>query len=193
VLSLRRPVRPFQTSPCACDHLQAQAQLAGVAVAHHLGAAGVGAEVAANGATALGGQAQREQKALRFAQASCKVCNTQPASTVTVRLAASMVRIALHAASGSAPPGCRMHPAWSPPPCRCCHLGARWLTRAATQALTHGCATCFGVGRAHHRQRPAAFAFAPVLLPGAAGRPRSAHGRRPRWRAVGLAMGHVMA
>jgi hypothetical protein len=35
------------------DHLQPQTQLAGVAVAQHLGAARVGAQVAANGATAF--------------------------------------------------------------------------------------------------------------------------------------------
>jgi hypothetical protein len=43
-------------------HLQPQAQVAGIAVAHHLGAAGIGAQVAADGATALGRQAQRKQE-----------------------------------------------------------------------------------------------------------------------------------
>ena len=41
-------------------HLQAQAQLAGIAVAQHRRAAGIGGQVAADGATALGRQAERE-------------------------------------------------------------------------------------------------------------------------------------
>ncbi|MCY1301337.1 hypothetical protein D9M70_509420 [compost metagenome] len=45
-------------------HLQPQAQLARVAVAQHRGAAGVGRQVAADGAAALGRQAQREQPAV---------------------------------------------------------------------------------------------------------------------------------
>ena len=45
--------------------LEAEAQLARVAVAQHLRAAGVGGEVAADRAAALGGQAEREQQAVR--------------------------------------------------------------------------------------------------------------------------------
>ena len=45
-----------------CDDFQTQAKVAGIAVAQHLGAAGVGAQVAADGATALGGQTEWEQK-----------------------------------------------------------------------------------------------------------------------------------
>jgi hypothetical protein len=48
------------------DHFQAQAKVAGIAIAHHLGAARVGGQVAANGATAFGGQAQGEQQASAF-------------------------------------------------------------------------------------------------------------------------------
>ena len=48
------------------DHFQPQAQVAGIAIAHHLGAASVGGQVAANGATAFGGQAQGEQQASAF-------------------------------------------------------------------------------------------------------------------------------
>ena len=44
-------------------HLEAEALLAGVAVAQHLGAAGVGGEVAADGAAALGAEAEGEQQA----------------------------------------------------------------------------------------------------------------------------------
>ena len=51
------------------DHFQAQAQLARVAVAHHLRAARVGGQVAADGAAALGGQAQGEKVARRFGRA----------------------------------------------------------------------------------------------------------------------------
>ncbi|GAB1575955.1 hypothetical protein BPNSA17_07880 [Bordetella petrii] len=49
--------------PFGGDHFQAQRQLARIAVAQHLGAAGIGGQVAAYGAAALGGQAQREQPA----------------------------------------------------------------------------------------------------------------------------------
>ena len=48
------------------DHFQTQAQLAGVAVAHDLRAARVGAQVAANGAAAFGAQAQGKQKTSGF-------------------------------------------------------------------------------------------------------------------------------
>ena len=49
-------------------HFQAQAQIAGIAIAHHLRAAGVGAQIAADRATAFGGQRQREQQALLVSQ-----------------------------------------------------------------------------------------------------------------------------
>ena len=39
------------------DHFQAQAQLTRIAIAHHLRAAGIGGQVAADGAAALGRQA----------------------------------------------------------------------------------------------------------------------------------------
>jgi len=45
------------------DHLQAQAQLARVAIAQHLRAAGIGAQVAAQHAAAFGAQAERVQQA----------------------------------------------------------------------------------------------------------------------------------
>ncbi len=44
------------------DDFQPQAQIAGVAVAQHLRAARIGRQVAADGATALGSQAQRKQQ-----------------------------------------------------------------------------------------------------------------------------------
>ena len=44
---------------------EAEAEIAGVAVAQHLRAAGIGRQVAADGAAALGGQAEREQQTLR--------------------------------------------------------------------------------------------------------------------------------
>jgi hypothetical protein len=42
-------------------HFQAQRQLAGIAVAQHLHAAGIGGQVAADGGAAFGGERQREQ------------------------------------------------------------------------------------------------------------------------------------
>jgi hypothetical protein len=78
-------------------HFQAQGQFARVAVAQDLHAAGIGRQIAADLATALGGQRQRKQASCACAAASCSVCSTQPASTVIVLFAGSIARTRLSA------------------------------------------------------------------------------------------------
>ena len=56
------PDRPSHTA-VGRDHLQPQAQLARIAEAQHLGAAGVGRQVAADGAAAFGGQVAQNSRA----------------------------------------------------------------------------------------------------------------------------------
>ena len=58
---LAQALQAFPDLPVGQYHFQPQAQLARIAVAHHLRAARVGRQVAADGATALGTQAQRKQ------------------------------------------------------------------------------------------------------------------------------------
>ncbi|MNU96139.1 hypothetical protein D3C71_861670 [compost metagenome] len=58
---LAQAAQPVPDLAFGRHHFQAQRQVARVAVAQHLRAAGIGSQVAANGATAFGGQAQGEQ------------------------------------------------------------------------------------------------------------------------------------
>ena len=64
MLSLRRRRRPFQSWPSGGDDLEAEHQLAGVAVADGGVAAGVGGEDAADGGTALAAEGEGEEAAL---------------------------------------------------------------------------------------------------------------------------------
>jgi hypothetical protein len=64
VVLLERP-QAVPDVPRRRHHLEAEHELAGVAVVQHVHAAGVGREVAADGAAALGGKAQREQPVVR--------------------------------------------------------------------------------------------------------------------------------
>ena len=57
---LAKPRQAFPNFPLSVDHFEPQAELAGIAVAQHLGAAGIGAQIAANGAAALSRQAERK-------------------------------------------------------------------------------------------------------------------------------------
>ena len=61
MLSLRSVRSPSQTSPDGEHHLEAEHQVARVAVGEHAGAAGIGREVAADLAGAFRGERQREQ------------------------------------------------------------------------------------------------------------------------------------
>ena len=147
-----------------CHHFQAQAQVARIAKTHHLRTTRVGAQIAANGATALRGQAERKQQPGRFAHglqvlqhAACIHGNRQ---VIGVELA--------H----------RVHPAQADH-----HLLARGVGRGADHhagiaALGHHahsrCDAGFDDGRhllcrtrAHHRQGFAALAATPVQLIGA--------------------------
>ena len=140
---------------------QAQTQLAGIAIAHYLGAPGIGAQIAADGATALGGQTQREQKA---------------------RLLAHLLQGLQHAAGldcdgqvGRVQGAHRVHAREAEH-----HLGAAGVWRgahhhASVAALGHDAHACRGAGlhhrchllgrgRAHHGQGLAALALAPVQL-----------------------------
>ena len=101
------------------DHLEPQAQLARVAVAQHLRAAGVGGEVAADGAAAFGRQAQGEQQALRPSPPPAP-----PAARSRPRPSSSgwprRCRGCGSAAAGSAAPACRWRRARCRRPGPCC-------------------------------------------------------------------------
>ena len=158
-------------------HLQAQAQLARIAVAQHLGAAGIGGQVAADGATALGGQAQRQQQPgvgrglLQRLQHAAglggerQVGAVDGAHAVQARQAEQHLRAAGigHAAADQAGVAALRH-----------HAGA--VRGAGPQHGSH----LRGVGRAHHGQRTAAEALAPVQLPGRQVAIARARGRRRR-------------
>ncbi len=146
------------------DDFEAQAELAGIAIAHDLGAAGIGAQVAADGAAAFGRQRQREQVALAFAALLQGLQNAagldRDGEVVLVDRTDG-----LHAAQVQ-------H-----------HLLARGVGRGAhdqagVAALGHDGGAVgrtglddgrhlLGRGRAYHRQRLAVDAAAPVLFVGA--------------------------
>ena len=109
------PVRPSQTSPCGGHDLEPQAQLARIAVAQHLRAAGIGGEVAADRAAAFGRQAEREQQALRRPRPPAPRCSTQPASTRHRQVGARRWRARGSCASGSAAPGVPLSSGIEPP------------------------------------------------------------------------------
>ena len=79
--------------PVGEHDLEAEHEVAGVAVAQDGRAAGIGREVAADAAGALGGEGEREQKLRPPAAASCTFCRMQPASTVMVALTGSTSRM----------------------------------------------------------------------------------------------------
>ena len=148
-------------------HFQPQAQLARVAVAHDLRAASVGAQVAANGAAALGRHAQGEQKA---------------------GLLASLLQGLQHAAGvhrdgqvGAVDGAHLVHALQAQHDLRAAGVGRGAHHHAGVAALGHDADTGRGagpdhgshlgrIGRAHHGQRVAVLALAPVLLIGARGR-----------------------
>jgi hypothetical protein len=132
VLSLRRPAQAVARPRRGGDDFQPQAQFARIAPAQHLRAAGVGGQVAADGATAFGGQAQRQQQAWALA-ASCSACSTQPASAVSVRLAASMART-------------RFRPLQAQQHLRAAGVGHATAHQAGVAALRHDGVPCCGAG-----------------------------------------------
>ena len=142
-------------------HLQAQAQLAGVAVAHHLGAAGIGGQVAANGAAAFGGQAQGEQKAFFLArllqglQHAAGLYRHGEVGRVDGADAVQALQAQQYLGAGSI--GDRAHH----------HAGVAALRHQAHTGCRAGfdhCGNLFSRAGAHHGQGVPALAFAPVLF-----------------------------
>ncbi len=164
------------------DHFEAQAQIARVAVANHLRAAGIGGKVAADGAAAFGGKAQREQEALllrRFLQ--------------RLQDAAGLHR---HREVGRVNGANRVEPLQAQHHLRAAVVGNGAHCQPGVAALRHDGRAGRGagldhvghllrVGGPHHGQRLAARALAPVLLVGGQGRLRSARAAHRRWRAAG--------
>ncbi len=74
-------------------HFQAQHQGAGHAIAHDMGAAGIGGDVAANGATAFRRQADRGNRKFSASAAACTCARVTPASTVRVMPLLSSARM----------------------------------------------------------------------------------------------------
>ena len=141
------------------DHLQPQAQIARIAIAQHLRAAGVGGQIAADGAAALGRQAQGKEQTgracvlLQVLQDAAGLDGDRQVGLVDGQdlihalqaehhLRARCVGGRAHHQSGVAPLG---HDA----------------DAVACTGLHHLC-HFLGGGRSHHRQRLAAAAFAPV-------------------------------
>ena len=145
------------------DHFEAHAQVAGVAIAHHLRAARIGAQVAADGAAALGRQRKGKQQArlvgciLHVLQNAAgihrhgEVVLVEGAHGVHARKAQHHLR-----ARGV---GCRAHGQAG-----VAALGHDGCARGGA-GTHHGC-HFVGTAGAHHGQRFAALAAAPVLLPG---------------------------
>ena len=144
-------------------HFQAQAELARVAVAHHLRAAGVGAQVAADGAAALRGQAQGEQETgflALFLQALQHAAGVHGDGEVAGIEAAHLVhaREAQHHLGAAGVGGGAHH-----------HAGVAALRHhghARGGAGLHDGRHFGGGGRPHHGQRAAALTLAPVQFPG---------------------------
>ena len=144
-------------------HLQTQAQFARIAVAQHLGAASVATQVAANGATAFGRQAQRKQKA----------------GLVRVLLQRLQYAAGFHG-DGQVGAVQRAYAVQAPQTEHDLAPAGVWRGAAhqtGVAALRHQGHAGFGAGahdrgdfgrraRLHHGQRAARMAFAPVLLPG---------------------------
>ena len=174
------------------DGLQAQAQFAGRAVAQHLGASRVGGEVATDGATALGGEAEREEQSrcvgrtLHVRQQAARLNGHGQVGGIDVQdavealevehdLLAAVVRYRATDQAGVAT------------------LGHDADAVAATQANDLG--HLVRIGRAHDGQSLAAIALAPVDLMGVQRvfRRGNAHRRSADRLAHGLKQGIELA
>ena len=144
-------------------HLQPQAELARVAVAQHLGAAGVGRQVAADGAAALRGQAQRQPQSFGLG-----------GLLRGLQHAAGLDR---HRQVGRIDRAHPLEPAQAQQQLRAAGVGHRGADQAGVAALRHDRDAVLGaqahhlrdlLGRAGpgHRQRAARPAPAPVQRPG---------------------------
>ena len=158
---LAQPGEAFPDLALRRDHFEAQAQLARVAVAHHGRAAGIGAQVAADGATALGRQTERKQKT----------------GLLRRRLQVLQDRAGLHrhAQVGAVDGAHRVHAAQAEHDLLAAAVGHRAHRQARVAALRHDgravrrAGAHHGghlgrVGGAHHGQRLAVLAAAPVAF-----------------------------
>ena len=126
--------------------LDAQRQLARVAEAQHRGAAGVGRQVAADRAAALGGERQRKHAGPRAAAASC----TRGERARRLRRSSSRCRHRPRARGSSARatprPRRRSRPASRRRTARCCRPAERSATPASAQARTTAATSLGGAG-----------------------------------------------
>ena len=145
------------------DDFEAQAQVARVAVAHHLCAARIGAQVAADGATAFGCEAQGEEHASLLG--------------LVLQVLQDAARFHSHGQVVGVHVAHRVHACEAQHDLRAAVIGRRAHGKARVAALGHdGGARCragldhgghfLRVGGAHHGQGLAAHAAAPVLFPG---------------------------
>ena len=110
-------IRPSASTTSKSEH-----EIARIAIGDHIGAAGIGREIAADGAGSLRLQATAETAGSRGSASSCASAKTMPASTVIVFEAGSISRSARMRVSESTiapPPAPGIWPPTSPvlPPC----------------------------------------------------------------------------
>ena len=146
------------------DHFQAETQLTGVAVAHHLRATGVRPQIATDGATALRGHTQREQQArgltglLHSLQYTAGIDGDGEVGRVQHPYLVHAGKAQHDLASAGI--GCRTHH----------HAGVATLRYQADACSRTGfdhIGHLLGGRRTHHGECASAFALAPVHLPGA--------------------------
>ena len=154
MLSLRSAAQPVPDPAVGQHDLEAEHQLAGHAVAQHRGAAGVGREVAADRAAALGAQRHREEpvdllgRGLHVGQHDAGVDGDRCRRPGRPRAPGASGR-------GTAPPGCPTRRAPRRRPARCCRPAARPPRPLAAQAATTAATSSVEPGRTTARARPA--------------------------------------
>ena len=146
------------------DHFQAQAKLSSVAKSNHLGATRVGAQIATQGAAALGGQAQGKQVACFFNMFLNRLQNT--------------TRFGHHGEIGYIQRAHFVHSLQTQNHLLARFIGHRSNHQTGVATLRHDAHCFFGaglhhcrhllhIGRSHHSQGLAMSAFPPVLFPSA--------------------------
>ncbi|MDT4853763.1 hypothetical protein FQZ97_880410 [compost metagenome] len=160
---LAQAARAFPDLALRRDHFQAQAQVARVAVAHDLRAARVGRQVAADGAAALGRQAQREQVAgllgglLQRLQDAARLDGHREVGGVDVADGVQALQAQHHLRAAVVGNGADRQAGVA---------ALRNDGRAGRGAGFDHVGHLLRIGRAHHGERLAARALAPVLLVG---------------------------
>ena len=160
---------------------EAQHEVAGVAVAQHLHAAGIGREIAADHARALGAQAEREEavvargRLLQGLQDAARLDRHGIADRIDLDAPGSCGRATARCRCGSAT-------AWRRPSGRYCRPGARWRCRCRSRVLRPWrLPRCWPGARRRPRCRSASRASRSRRAP-CPDRPGSGP-CRPRWRA----------